>query len=132
MASDVLESEGVLKDVSDMSLNNRSPDFGTPRRTREDRHTSSPSSSGVSVEGDEEELNELQNSTASTAENGEEAFQDSLAKTRGTPQEKTTPDNVQKQPRERSSTPVNLPQPRSPSGPTGRSVLVRFGVWFTF
>ncbi|XP_047452658.1 BCL2/adenovirus E1B 19 kDa protein-interacting protein 2 isoform X2 [Mugil cephalus] len=119
MASDVLESEGVLKGVSDTSLNNRSPDIGTPRRTREDRHTSSPSSSGVSGEGDDEDLNGLQSSIASTVENGEEAFQGSLTETRGTPQERTTPDNAQKRPGERSSTPVSLPQPRSPSGPIG-------------
>ncbi|XP_078024002.1 BCL2/adenovirus E1B 19 kDa protein-interacting protein 2 isoform X2 [Epinephelus lanceolatus] len=122
MASDVIESEAVLKSVSDMNLNNSSPDFGTPSRTHEElgnRHTSSPSSSGVSGEGDEEELEELENSTASTIENGEEALQESLTKTRGTPQERTNPDNEQTQPGATSSTPVSLPQPRSPPGPIG-------------
>ncbi|XP_073327554.1 BCL2/adenovirus E1B 19 kDa protein-interacting protein 2 isoform X2 [Pagrus major] len=118
MASDVIESEAVLKGVSDMSFNNSSPEFVTPRRTHEElgnRQTSSPSSSGVSGEGDEEELDELQTSTASTVENGEEALQESPTKTRGTPQERTTPDNEQKQPGARSSTPVSLPPP----GPIG-------------
>ncbi|XP_022610282.1 BCL2/adenovirus E1B 19 kDa protein-interacting protein 2 isoform X1 [Seriola dumerili] len=122
MASDVIESEAVLKGVSDMNLNNSSPDFVTPRKSHEELgngQTSSPSSSGVSGEGDEEELEELQNSTAPMVGNGEEALQESLTKTSGTPQERTTPDNEQKQPGARSSTPVNLPQPRSPSGPTG-------------
>ncbi|KAL4005789.1 hypothetical protein ACER0C_005502 [Sarotherodon galilaeus] len=121
MASDVIESEAVLKGVSDMNLNNSSPDTVTPRRTLEDlgnRQTSSPSSSGVSGEGDDEETDELQNSTASAAEKGEEEFQDSLTKTSGTPQERKTPDNVQKQ-RGKSSTPVSVPQPRSPAGATG-------------
>lgn len=134
MASDVIESEAVLKGVSDMNLNNSSPDFVTPRRTHEEmgnRQTSSPSSSGVSGEGDEEEeeeeeLHDLQNSTASTVENGEEALQESLTKTRGTPQERRTQDNEQKQPGARSSTPVSLPQPRSPPGPSGRSVYLPF------
>lgn len=133
MASDVIESEAVLKGVSDMSLNNSSPDFGTPRRTHEElgnRQTSSPSSSGVSGDGDGDE-EELENSTASAVENGEEALQESLTKTRGTPQERTTPDNEQKEPGARSSTPVSLPQPRSPPGPIGRSVYVHFDVWPT-
>lgn len=124
MASDVIEGEAVLK--GDMNLNNSTPDFGTPRRTREElgnRQTSSPSSSGVSGEGDEEELDELQNSTASTVEHCEEE-RESLTKTSGTPQERTSPDNEQKQTGARSSTPVSLPQPRSPPGPIGRSVCV--------
>ncbi|XP_029952330.1 BCL2/adenovirus E1B 19 kDa protein-interacting protein 2 isoform X4 [Salarias fasciatus] len=119
MASDVIEGEAALKGVNEMSLNNSSPDFVTPQRTHEDlgnRRTSSPSSSGVS--GEDEDSNELQDSTASTVENGEEALQDSPTKTRGTPPERTTtPDNVQKPPGEKSSTPVTLPQPRSPPGP---------------
>lgn len=122
MATDVIESEAVLKGVSDMSLNNSSPDFVTPRTTHGEpglRQTSSPSSSGVSGEGDEEESDELQISTASTVENGEEALQESLTKTRGTPQERTAPDNEQKEPGARSSTPVSLPQPRSPPEPIG-------------
>ncbi|KAM3609299.1 uncharacterized protein V6R79_012742 [Siganus canaliculatus] len=122
MASDVIESETVLKGVTEMSLNNSSPDIVTPRRTHEEpanRSASSPSSSGVSGEGDEEELDELQNSTASTVENGEEALQECPTKTATPPQERTAPDNEQKQPGARSSTPVSLPQPRSPPGPIG-------------
>ncbi|CAK6951025.1 BCL2/adenovirus E1B 19 kDa protein-interacting protein 2 isoform X1 [Scomber scombrus] len=122
MASDVIESEAVLKAVSDMDLNNSGADFVTPRRTHEElgnRQTSSPSSSGVSGDGDEEELDDLQNSTAFTVENGEEALQESVTKTRGSPQERTTPDNEQEQPGARSSTPVSLPQPSSPPGPSG-------------
>lgn len=124
MASDVIGSEAVLKGVKDMNVNNSSPEFVTPRRTHGElanRQTSSPSSSGVSGEGDEEELDEFQNST-----NGEEALGESLTKTRATPQERTSPDNEQKQPGARSSTPVSLPQPRSPPGPIGRSVRVHF------
>lgn len=123
MASDVIESEAVLK--GDMNLNNSTPDFVTPRRTHgelENRQTPSPSSSGVSGEGDEEELDELQNSTVSTVEHPEEAQED-LIKTSGAPQERTTPDNEQKQTWVGSSTPVSLTQPRFPSGPIGRSVL---------
>lgn len=131
MASDVIGSEAVLKGVKDMNVNNSSPEFVTPRRTHGElanRQTSSPSSSGVSGEGDEEELDEFQNST-----NGEEALGESLTKTRATPQERTSPDNEQKQPGARSSTPVSLPQPRSPPGPIGRSVRVHFFyVWPTY
>ncbi|XP_034089510.1 BCL2/adenovirus E1B 19 kDa protein-interacting protein 2 isoform X1 [Gymnodraco acuticeps] len=122
MATEVIESEAVLKGVGDMNLNKSSPDFVTPRKTLEElgnRQASSPSSSGVSGECDEEELDELENSTTSTVENGEEALQESLTKTRGTPQERTTPDNEQEQPGARSSTPVSLPQPRCPPGPIG-------------
>ncbi|KAM9753989.1 BCL2/adenovirus E1B 19 kDa protein-interacting protein 2 isoform 2-T2 [Menidia menidia] len=122
MASDVLESEAALKGVSEMSLNNSGIDFVTPSRTHGDlgdRQTPSPSSSGVSGEGDEEDSNELQSSTASTVENGEEAFEEGLTKTRSTPEAKSAPDNVPKQARGGSSTPVSLPQPRSPPGPVG-------------
>ncbi|XP_029378478.1 BCL2/adenovirus E1B 19 kDa protein-interacting protein 2 isoform X1 [Echeneis naucrates] len=122
MASDVLESESVLKGVSDMNLNNSSSDTVTPRRTHEEvgnGQTSRPSSCGLSGEGDGEGSEELQNSTASMVENGEEAHRERLTKTRGSPQERTSPDNEQEQPGARSSSPVNLPQPRSPSGPTG-------------
>ena len=129
MATEVIESEAVLKGVGDMNLNKSSPDCVTPRKTLEElgnRQASSPSSSGVSGECDEEELDELENSTTSTVENGEEALQESLTKTRGTPQERTTPDNEQEQPGARSSTPVSLPQPRCPPGPIGRSVYVYF------
>lgn len=123
MASDVIESEAVLK--GDMSLNNSTPDFVTPRThgELENRQTPSPSSSGVSGEGDEEELDELQNSTVCTVEQPEEA-QEGVIKTSGAPQERTTPDNEQKQTWVGSSTPVSLPQPRFPSGPIGRSVCV--------
>ncbi|XP_075326005.1 BCL2/adenovirus E1B 19 kDa protein-interacting protein 2 isoform X5 [Odontesthes bonariensis] len=122
MASDVIESEAALKGVSEMSLNNSSLDSVTPSRTHEDlgnRETSSPSSSGVSGEGDEEDSSEFQTSTASTVENGEEAFEESLTKTRSTPGASTPQDNVQKQSRGRSSTPVSLPQPHSTPAPIG-------------
>ncbi|KAM3869828.1 BCL2/adenovirus E1B 19 kDa protein-interacting protein 2 [Diretmus argenteus] len=118
MASDVIESEVVSKGVNDMSLNNSSLDLDTPRRTHD---TSSPSSSGVSGEVDEDELDELQHSTtsSSTVENGEEALQRSPTQTGGPPQGGTTPDNGRKQSMGRSSTPVNLPQPCSAYGPNG-------------
>ncbi|XP_057692602.1 BCL2/adenovirus E1B 19 kDa protein-interacting protein 2 isoform X4 [Corythoichthys intestinalis] len=95
MASDVIESEATLKGMDDTNMNISRPDFGTPRRTHGTRRTSSPSSSGVSGEVDEEELDELQNSTASTVENGEEALEESLTKTRSSHRERTTPDNDQ-------------------------------------
>lgn len=127
MASDVIESEAALK--ADMNLNNSSPVLVTPRRTHEEltnRHTSSPSSSGVSGEVEEEQLDEFQNSTDSTVEPCEEALQETVTKTRGSPQEGTTPHNEQKQREAKSSTPVSLPQPRSPPGPIGRSVFWKF------
>ncbi|XP_074489014.1 BCL2/adenovirus E1B 19 kDa protein-interacting protein 2 isoform X3 [Sebastes fasciatus] len=131
MASDVIESEAVLKAGGDVKLNNSSSDCVTPsRRTHHEellghrQTSSSPSSSGVSGDGDDEDeeelLDDLENSTASTVENGEEALQET--KTRGEPpQERTTPDNEKEQPgaRRSSSTPVSLPQPRSPPGPIG-------------
>ncbi|XP_041853247.1 BCL2/adenovirus E1B 19 kDa protein-interacting protein 2 isoform X3 [Melanotaenia boesemani] len=122
MASDVVGSEAVLEGVGESNLNNSSEDFVTPSRNREtleNRQASSPSSSGVSGEGDDEDLNELQISTASTVENGEEAFEESPTKTRSMPPGRTTPDNVQKPSGGRSSTPVSLPQPHSPPGPIG-------------
>ncbi|XP_035012221.1 BCL2/adenovirus E1B 19 kDa protein-interacting protein 2 isoform X3 [Hippoglossus stenolepis] len=122
MASDVIESEAVLKGVGDMNLNNSNPDCVTPRTThdeRGDKLASSPSPSGVSGEGNGEEVEDLQSSPVPPVKNGEEALLESPAKTRGTPQERTTPDNEQKQPGARSSTPVSLPQPRSPPGPIG-------------
>ncbi|XP_053740730.1 BCL2/adenovirus E1B 19 kDa protein-interacting protein 2 isoform X1 [Synchiropus splendidus] len=112
MASDVIESES-LKAVSDRSLNNSSVEFVTPGRIREDsgnRH--SASSSGVSGEGDDEESDELHHSTASTVENGQEALEESLTKTSGSPQ---TSDNEVLG--ARSSTPD--PVPLSSSRPIG-------------
>lgn len=129
MASEVIESEAALKGLSDMSLNNSTVDFVTPSRTHEDLgniQASSPSSSGVSGEGDDEDINESQISTTSTVENGEEAFEESSTKTRGSSQRWTTADNVEKQTEGRSSTPVSLPQPLSPPGPIGRSVFFFF------
>lgn len=96
MASDVIESES-LKAASEA---NNSGEFGGPGRVQEDsgnRHTSSASSSGVSGEGDDEESDELQHSTASTVENGEEALEESLTK--------TTASSDNEQPGARSSTP---------------------------
>nr|XP_040024385.1 BCL2/adenovirus E1B 19 kDa protein-interacting protein 2-like isoform X1 [Gasterosteus aculeatus aculeatus] len=122
MASDVLESEAVLKGVSGVDLNKRSPDPVTPGGTDGGPgtgRTSSRSSSGVSGEGDVGQSDELGNSAASAVENGEEA----LSETRGAPQERTSPDNEQQQQQRRrgarSSSPVSLPQPRSPPGPIG-------------
>lgn len=125
MASDVTESEAVLK--GGMNLNNSTTDFVTPSRTHEDRGnrpTSSTSSSGVSGEGDEDELDELQNSASSTVEHCEEALQESPTKTRVTPQERTAPDNEQKQTGVWGCPSMSLPRPRSPPGPIGRSVCV--------
>ncbi|XP_068168668.1 BCL2/adenovirus E1B 19 kDa protein-interacting protein 2 isoform X2 [Antennarius striatus] len=122
MASDVIAGEAVLKGVSEVNVNNSTPDVVTDRRTHGNpgnRRTSSPSSSGVSGEGDEEESDELQNSTASAVENGEEAFQESLSRSGGAPQERTTPDNERRQPGGMTLTPPSLPQPRSPQGPAG-------------
>lgn len=119
MASGVIETDAVLKGVSEMSLNNSSPEFVTARRTGEDPghgRTPSPSSFGVSGEGDDEDLRN--NATSAVIENGEEALQDSLTKTRGTPPERTaTRDNEQNPPGGNSSSPVSLPHPRSPPGP---------------
>lgn len=116
-----MASEAVL--TGDMNLNNSTADCVTPSRTHEDRgnrQTSSPSSSGVSGEGDEEELDELQSS--------EEALQESLTKTRVTPpQERTTADNEQKHTGEWGCPSVSLPRPRSPPGPIGRcACLVKY------
>ncbi|XP_061772927.1 BCL2/adenovirus E1B 19 kDa protein-interacting protein 2 isoform X1 [Nerophis ophidion] len=97
MASVGIESEAG---GSDLDLNNARTDFGTPRRSEEgfrDGQTSSPSSSGVSGEVDEEDLDQLQHSAASTVENGEEALEEeSLTKTRRGSPERTTVDNKQK------------------------------------
>lgn len=121
MASEVIENEGVLKGASETSWNNSSLGIVTPSRTREDlgnRHTSRPSSSsGVSGE---EGSDELRVGSTSAVENGEEGFQGGLTITRGTPQGRT--EKLPKQAGGKSSTPVSLPQPRSPPGPTGRSV----------
>ncbi|XP_037307199.1 BCL2/adenovirus E1B 19 kDa protein-interacting protein 2 isoform X3 [Pungitius pungitius] len=124
MASDEIESDAVLKGVSGMDLNKRSPGLVTPGWTDGGpgtRRTSSPSSSPASGEGDAGESDALGNSTASAVENGEEALQErSVSQTRGAPQERTSPDNEQQQQRgARSSSPVSLPQPRSPPGPIG-------------
>lgn len=109
MASDGIESESELK--GEMSLNNGTPDVVAAQRSGEgDRHTSSPSSSGVSAEGDEEQLGESQTRG--------ETFP--MSKTSDSPQERTTANNEQTQTEARSSTPVSLPQPRSPPGPIGR------------
>ncbi|XP_028305321.1 BCL2/adenovirus E1B 19 kDa protein-interacting protein 2 isoform X2 [Gouania willdenowi] len=116
MASDVIESEVVLKGVSDPRLNNSSPDCVTPSRTHADpghRVASSPSSSGVSGEGEEDDLSELQNSnSSSTVGNGEEVSPDNLTKT------SRSPGHVSKEPGESTSTPVRAPQ-QPPPGPRG-------------
>ncbi|KAM6960721.1 BCL2/adenovirus E1B 19 kDa protein-interacting protein 2 [Aplochiton taeniatus] len=124
MASDVIESEVVLlKGGGDtnVSLNSDCPNLDTPRtyETLGHRESPSPSSSGVSGDGDEEESDHLENSTASALENGVEALRQSPTKTGGLPQETTTPDNGQKQVGVQCSTPVSLPQPKSTSGHNG-------------
>lgn len=107
MASDVIESESELKGEMD----NGTPDLVTPKRTGvEHRHTSSPLSSGVSAEGDEEELEESQNR--------EETFP--MSKTSDSSQKRKTTNNEQTQAEASSSTPVSLLQHRSPPGPIGR------------
>ncbi|XP_008310006.1 BCL2/adenovirus E1B 19 kDa protein-interacting protein 2 isoform X3 [Cynoglossus semilaevis] len=121
MASDGTESEAVLKGLSEVNLNNSNPDCVTPSKTHDvlgRRHTSSPSSSGVSGEGEEEELDVYQCSTVSTGKNGEETTQAGTV-TGVEAQEGTSPDNELKQPAARSSTPVNLSQKNPISGPMG-------------
>ncbi|XP_075993376.1 BCL2/adenovirus E1B 19 kDa protein-interacting protein 2 isoform X2 [Genypterus blacodes] len=109
MASDVIEIEVEEKVESEISLN---LNVGH-------RHTSSPSSSGVSGEADEEDSELLQLSTVSTAGNGEE----SQVLTGDAPRDGTAPDNEDTQSWERRSVPQSLPQPSS-SGPIG-SVVIR-------
>ncbi|CAB1446719.1 unnamed protein product [Pleuronectes platessa] len=85
MASDVIESEVVLKGVGDMNLNNSNPDCVTPSTTGDElgnKLASSLSSSGVSGEGNEEEVEDLQNSTVPPVKNGEDTLQESPTKTR--------------------------------------------------
>lgn len=125
MASDGTEIEAVLKGLSEVNLNNSNPDCVTPSKTHDvlgRRHTSSPSSSGVSGEGEEEELDVYQCSTVSTGKNGEETTQAGTV-TGVEAQEGTSPDNELKQPAARSSTPVNLSQKNPISGPMGRYVI---------
>lgn len=126
MATDLIESEVVLKSAGERSFNNNSsPELETDSRTCETlgsnvRETPSPSSSGVSGEEDEDEaLNDLEDSTTSTLENGEEAAPESPTQTGGPLQETTTPDNGQKQQAVRSSTPVSLPQQNPTSAHNG-------------
>lgn len=78
MASDVIESEAVLKGVtiSDRAVNNSDTDAAVTPRTA---HPSSPSTSGVSGEGDDDDLEESQTGEVSTADNGL-----SLTQTQGT------------------------------------------------
>ncbi|XP_017261655.1 BCL2/adenovirus E1B 19 kDa protein-interacting protein 2 isoform X3 [Kryptolebias marmoratus] len=120
MASDVIENEAVLTGASDAGLNNSSRDVVPPSRTRGDlghsRQTpSSPSSSAAPGGAGDEQVG-----AASAAGNGEEGFRGSLTETGGAPRGRTAaPGKVPKQPGGRSSTPVSLPQPRSPPGPTG-------------
>lgn len=120
-----MASKAVLKGVtlSDRDVNNSTSELVTSRRTAEElgnTHTSSPSSSGVSEEGDEEDSKEIQSnnvSTSSTAKNGV-----SRTRTRGTPQEKTALDNDLQTPRTRHSASASLSQTNSSPGPIGRSV----------
>lgn len=121
MASDVKESEAMLKGVSDTSLNNSNPDCVTPSRTDGDlgnRQTTSLASSGVSrKEGGQD----LQGSSASALENCEKSRRENVTKTR-----RTTPGKVQKQSGGGSSAPVSLPKAHSPPGASGRCVFWGF------
>lgn len=116
MASDFLESEAAAR--ADMSFHNSTANCVQPRRTHDEvahRRTSSPSSSGVSGEGDEEELDDLHHRTAHPLEPCEEAQES---------QEQTGPDSEEEEEARRGrpcSTPTGLPQ----SGPVGRSVLLK-------
>lgn len=114
MASDLRESEAAAR--ADMSFHNSTANYVPPRRTHEEvghRRTSSPSSSGVSGEGDEEELDDLHHRTAHPLEPCEEAQES---------EEQTGPDNEEEARRgRRCSTPTGLPQ----SGPVGRSVSLK-------
>lgn len=76
MASDVIESEAVLKGgtISDRAVNNSDSDAAvTPRSSAAERgttHPSSPSTSGVSGDGDYDDLEESQSANVATADNG--------------------------------------------------------------
>lgn len=111
MASDFLESEAAVR--ADMSFNNSTADSVPPRRTHDEvrhRRTSSPSSSGVSGDGDDEELDEQHHMTAHQLEPCEEAQES---------QERTGPDREEEASGgRRCSSPTGLHQ----CGPVGRSV----------
>ncbi|CAL8293989.1 unnamed protein product [Boreogadus saida] len=116
MASDVIESEALQCDMSDV-INNSLQDLHTPR-TYEDlghKEASSPSSSGVSGEVDEEDLDELKQSPVSTWENSEEAVEELPDRS----ERSTTQDNGATAPGERCSTPVGLHQPQPASAQDG-------------
>ncbi|XP_035497228.2 BCL2/adenovirus E1B 19 kDa protein-interacting protein 2 isoform X2 [Scophthalmus maximus] len=120
MASAAIESDAALKAASDMDLNNSDPGRVTPGRTRDEPGstlTPGPPTSGAS--GGEYDGEESQNSTASPAENGDEALEERPAEARAAPQGRTSPDSEHRQPGARSSSPVSLPRPRSPAGPVG-------------
>lgn len=122
MASDFLESEAAVK--VDMSLNNSAANYVPSGRTHDEvgqRRTSSPSSSGVSGEGDEEELDDVHHRTALPLEPCEEAQE---VRASGASQERSDPDNEEAPLGGRCSTPTRLPQ----SGPVGRSVRVQQAV----
>ncbi|XP_043979725.1 BCL2/adenovirus E1B 19 kDa protein-interacting protein 2 isoform X4 [Gambusia affinis] len=108
MASDVKESEAVLKGVSDTSLNNSNSDSVTPSRT--DGDLGNRPSSGVSrKEGGQD----FQDSSDSALENREKSRRDNVPKTR------TTPGKVQKQSGGGSSAPVSLSKAHSPPRASG-------------
>lgn len=115
MASDVKESEAVLKGVSDTSLNNSNSDSVTPSRT--DGDLGNRPSSGVSrKEGGQD----FQDSSDSALENREKSRRDNVPKTR------TTPGKVQKQSGGGSSAPVSLSKAHSPPRASGRCVFWGF------
>ncbi|KAF0041095.1 hypothetical protein F2P81_006993 [Scophthalmus maximus] len=106
MASAAIESDAALKAASDMDLNNSDPGRVTPGRTRDEPGstlTPGPPTSGAS--GGEYDGEESQNSTASPAENGDEALEERPAEARAAPQGRTSPDSEHRQPGARSSSP---------------------------
>ncbi|XP_046890123.1 BCL2/adenovirus E1B 19 kDa protein-interacting protein 2 isoform X2 [Hypomesus transpacificus] len=125
MATDVIESEVVLKSAGERSLNNNTSELlDMDCKTYESLESNvgeiqSPSSFGVSGE-EYEAVDDLQDSkSTSTLENGEEAAPWSPTQTGGPLQETATLDNGQKQEAQRSSTPVTVPQQSPASAHNG-------------
>ncbi|KAJ3595951.1 hypothetical protein NHX12_002360 [Muraenolepis orangiensis] len=118
MASDVIEGEVGNRD---MSINNSILGLDTPRTYDELGHgeASSPSSSGVSGEIDEEDSDELKPSPVSPVENCEEVVEEFPNKSAPTPERIPTPDNGRNVLGARSSTPSGL-RACSASAPNGR------------
>ena len=137
MATDVIESEVVLKSAGERSLNNNTSELlDMDCKTYESLESNvgeiqSPSSFGVSGE-EYEAVDDLQDSkSTSTLENGEEAAPWSPTQTGGPLQETATLDNGQKQEAQRSSTPVTVPQQSPASAHNGRSDVLTVFVCFS-